>query len=314
MIYMGADGVIISIIIPAKNEEINLKNCLVSVFNIDYPRSCYEVIVVDNGSTDSTVSVAISAGATVYQKPGLNISALRNFGVQMTHGDILVFLDADCTVAKDWLREAEKYFTASEIVCFGSAPRIPEQPSWVQKTWFMVREKKTLVTETPWLESMNMFVRRGAFDQVGGFDEALTTCEDVDLSYRLSRYGKIVSDQRIVAIHHGEARNLSTFFKKERWRGKSNYRGILQHGLRMDELPSLVLPIYFLLLLLLSFSFLATSKFSLAAAAGICWQLPVAGITYRHIHPRLNLGNFFRLLALYNVYYFARALAVFSHN
>ena len=308
---MGTEDVIISIIIPAKNEEINIKRCLESVFGIDYPHQRYEVIVVDNGSTDSTVSIAVSAGATVFRKPGLKISALRNFGVHMAHGNILAFLDADCTVSKDWLRNAEKYFFSEKIVCFGSSPCIPAQPTWVQETWFKVRQKRMIVTETSWLESMNMFVRRMPFEKIGGFDETLTTCEDVDLSYRLAKYGKIVSDQRIVAIHHGEARDLLTFFKKERWRGKSNYRGMIQHGLRMDELPSLVLPIYFLFFLLLFFIFLAASKFSFAAATGISWQLPILGITYRQIHTQLNFGSFFRLLALYNVYYLARSLAIF---
>lgn len=308
---MTTADVFVSVIIPAKNEAVNISTCLKSVFSVEYPQQNYEVIIVDNGSTDATVEIAESLGAAVFEKPELKISALRNFGVEMARGDIIAFLDADCTVEKDWLEKAKVYFSSEDTVCFGSPPRIPQQPTWVQKTWFLVREKKEQLMETPWLESMNMFVRRSVFQNIGGFDETLTTCEDVDLSYRLAEHGKIISDQRIIAIHHGEAPDLKTFFKKERWRGKSNYRGMFRHGLRIDELPSLALPIYFLSFLVLTILLLLSDRFFLATIATILWQLPVMGITYLKTMDKLNPGSYVRLLALYNVYYLARGFAIF---
>jgi glycosyltransferase involved in cell wall biosynthesis len=302
---------IVSIIIPAKNEAENIKECLLSLSCIDYPSNQIEIIVVDNGSKDNTVGVAQSYKASIYVKPKLSISALRNFGAQVAKGQILAFLDADCTVPRDWLLQASRYFPPKNIVCFGSAPRIPDNPTWVQKTWYFVRKKRESVLEVSWLESMNMFIRREAFEEAGGFNETLITCEDVDISYRLARLGKIISDQRICAIHHGEARDIKSFFRKELWRGKSNYKGLVQHGLRIHELPSLVLPIYYLLMLLATF-FLCFSGQGLYALAAICLQqFPLAAITFIKVRKHSNISTFLHLLFLYNIYFCARGIAIF---
>ena len=68
-----------SIIIPAKNEEHNIGKCLDSILAVDFQLERFEVIVVDNGSTDRTVQVSKTKGATVYFEPELTISGLRNF-------------------------------------------------------------------------------------------------------------------------------------------------------------------------------------------------------------------------------------------
>lgn len=303
----------ISIIIPAKNEENNIGTCLDSVFTIDYRADEYEVIVVDNGSNDQTTQIADKKGAKVQRLPNVNISTLRNLGVRQAKGEIIVFLDADCTVEKDWLKKAEKYFEDPSIVCFGSAPKIPTEPTWVQSSWFLVRKKREVFTEVTWLESMNMFVNRKVYERVGGFNEKLITCEDVDLSYKLSAHGRIVSDQNIQATHHGEAKNIVGFFRKELWRGKSNYSGLWQHGLRLNEIPSLILPPYYLLMASLLLGGIFCMPWSFAIVVFLLWQIPIAGIVFLKIQTHSEYRYFFQLNFLYNVYYLARGLAVFKH-
>jgi len=304
--------ILVSIIIPAKNEEKNIVRCIESILVNTYPSTGYEVIVVDNGSTDRTADLAKSCGATVYRKPGVTVSALRNYGARKSRGKILAFLDADCTVERDWLKSSARYFRREDVVCFGSPPCIPANPTWVQQTWFRVRDPEKKLRETGWLESMNMFVRRGAFEQVGGFDERLTTCEDVDISYRLSAHGKIISDPDIKAIHHGEARTIREFFRKELWRGKSNYQGVLRHGLQLKEVPSLILPFHFGISALLVAIFRVIGLETIwVYAMIILWQAPLmisAGFKVRH-NP--GMGQYLQLLLLYNVYYLARFCAVF---
>ena len=268
--------------------------------------------MVDNGSSDSTPTVAKFCGAVVYPKPGLSISGLRNFGAQVAKSSVLAFIDADCSVAVDWLRTASTYFSREDVACFGSAPVIPDNPTWVEQSWFLVRQKGKTVTETGWLESMNMFICKDTFVKAGGFNENLVTCEDVDISYRLRKYGKIISDQRIRAVHHGEAKTLSHFFRKERWRGTSNYRGLSQHGLHPDELPSLILPLYFGLCPLLALIFLIINQSLLyAGALLLLGQFPIIAITLVKTFNRFRPRTFLSLLFLYNVYYLARFLAIF---
>ena len=157
-----------------------------------------------------------------------------------------------------------------------------------------------------------MFTRKEIFEKAGRFNEELITCEDVDLSYRLGKLGKIISDFRIRTVHHRDPKTLKDFFNKERWRGKSNYQGVFQHGLRFDELPSLTMPIYYLLMFLFIIVLLIYGEVKYFFAAFILWQLPLLALTYlKYIKKHLSLLIFFKLLLLYNVYFFARGIAVF---
>lgn len=304
-----------SIIIPAKNEEANIGSCLDSINAIDWPTDQYEVIVVDNGSSDRTAEIAREKGARVFVKPELTISGLRNFGAGEGTGEILAFLDADCTVTRSWLQTAAPYLQRVEVVCFGSPPVVPENATWVPKAWFVVRRKSMGAAETDWLESMNMFVRREPFLDCGGFDESLITCEDYDLSLRLRANGLIIADSSIVAVHHGEAASIGHFFRKELWRGKSNFTGMARHGFSLAELPSLLAPsLHCLIWLLLGGASLAGSRRILAATVMlfILWQLMLIVICFRKLRATDASGMLFQLYFLLNIYLIARGVGVFS--
>jgi len=305
-----------SVIIPAKNEQKYLPHCLQSLSRLDYPQEAYEVLVIDNGSTDNTVEIAKQYGAKVFVRPELTIAGLRNFGASNGQGRFLVFLDADCTVAPDWLTTASLWMDQADVCCFGGPPEGPENGTWVQKTWYIVRRKQHIIEEVEWLESMNMFVRKEIFDSIHGFDETLITCEDYDLSLRLRQHGRIVADRRIRAIHHGEAATLGHFYRKERWRGASNFSGLGRHGLHLRELPSLLAPIAFILCLAataigLVISVAKSDAFLLwfVVAFFLLWQLPIfllAMLKGRSASFQLRLG----LYLLLNIYFLARGMAM----
>lgn len=239
-----------SIVIPAKNEEANIVRCLDSLNVLEWDKQEYEVIVVDNGSSDRTVELARERGASVYVKPELTISGLRNFGASKAAGQVLAFLDADCAVVPRWLSAASEYLDETKgVVAFGSPVVLPETYTWVQRAWFNVRGKPGQVVEVEWLESANLFVRRSSFNAVGGFNESLVTCEDYDLTQKLKNVGRLVSDYRVAAIHYREPSTVREFFKKEMWRGKSNFSRLLTAKINKAEIPSLALPVIYILLL-----------------------------------------------------------------
>lgn len=310
-----------TVIIPAKNEEKNIQACLQSISNIDYPADKYEVLLIDNGSTDRTVEIAESFGAIVSIQPELTISGLRNFGATFAKGKILAFLDADCTVDRDWLKAASLYLDNHEVVSFGSPAILPPNATWVQRAWFNVREKKSQVVEVGWHESANVFVLKEAFHSVGGFDKSLVTCEDYDLSFRLGSLGKQLSDSRILAIHHREPATIKEFFRKESWRGKSNISGIFKHGIHLRELPSLLFPFVYLFCiistLLMVFGVLVGVKivtFWTMCGWLLLWQFPLMVLalnkgTTSVCHP-LRLGLYFLL----NIYFLSRANAMLRNN
>jgi glycosyltransferase involved in cell wall biosynthesis len=231
-----------------KNEARFIEGCLKAIRNNDYPKDAYEIICVDNGSTDQTVGLAKTLADQVYQIPNQTISYLRNFGAQKAVGAYLAFVDADCIVDPLWLKAASHYFNRQDIVCFGSTPTIPKDATWVQRTWYLHKDMRQDVQPVNWLESMNLFVRKDVFSKVGGFNEFLMTCEDVDLCYRIGENHTILSDKKVRVVHLGEAATLKEFFFKELWRGSSNIKGIMEHGIKLKEMPSILIPLYYLAL------------------------------------------------------------------
>lgn len=121
-----ADLPFVSIIIPARNEELNLVECIESVFSVDYPREKFEVIIVDDRSSDSTPSLLLMQQ---FRFPNLITARINSdgeknlqgkagaldYGIQRAKGEILLFTDADCTVHTQWVREHAKVYQDSKV-------------------------------------------------------------------------------------------------------------------------------------------------------------------------------------------------------
>ena len=312
---------LVSVVIPVRNDARRLERCLASLAEQDYPRDRYEIIVIDNGSTDDSAPVAATFGARVLIHPGLRVGALRNRGVEVARGSLLAFVDSDHEAPPGWMRTAcEALAASSEVLILGSPYLAPPDGTWVQRIWELHRVRGPRRKRATWLGTGNMFLRAGDFQLVGGFREDLVAAEDVDLCVRLAELpGQILSDMRFANIHHGEPPTLMAFFWKEYWRGSSGVWGYISHGMPLHELPSLVYPLLHLL-------GLATVLFLLPWAlvqGGTAWQWLCAA-TCALLMPSLLLGlktswEMRRLSAmpalavLYLTYGLARAAALFKH-
>jgi len=304
----------VSVIIPTKNEEKNLTLCLDALTKIDYPKHLYEIIVVDNGSVDKTIEIAKKYGVRIFEEPDKKISGLRNLGANESGGSILAFIDADVIVDDKWLENAvNRLNNNNEIACAGSSPDIPVESTWVTKAKYLMVEARgeNINTSRKWLTSMNLIIRKDIFFKMGGFNESLITCEDVDFGYRLTKKYQIYYDKKIRAVHLGEPRTLAELFKKEMWRGTSNFQGIRSHGLVLNEIKSLILPVYcFVTLLLFVFSFMAGFT-NFIPYILLLIIFPVLLKTSAVIYKTGKYNMFLKFFICFSTYVLARTAAVF---
>ena len=104
----------VSVIIPAHNESGSVEHTVRAVLGQEYPD--FEVIVVDNASTDDTGAVAERLGARVVREPRKGILFAKEAGRRAATGEIIAGLDADCVASPDWIRKGVSYFTKPDIV------------------------------------------------------------------------------------------------------------------------------------------------------------------------------------------------------
>lgn len=222
-----------SVVIPARNEERNIGRCLEALKRMDFPRGSFEVIFVDNGSSDRTVELVESFQADfslrILKKSNVYIAAVRNAGAAVAKGRTFAFLDADCEVRKDWLIEASKAISNGIKGGFGSFYLIPEKSSWIARRWHEAHEKSPS-GEVIYLPSGDLFVSAEVFQKVGGFDESIQTNEDFELCQRIRASGlPITCIPELGVIHWGTPQTLGAFYRKNRWHGMHVFRVFLRN-------------------------------------------------------------------------------------
>ena len=261
----------VSLIIPVLNDAAGLKRCLSSILANDYSPDRVEVIVADNGSNDGSPEVAVAYGAKVLRLPGLSVAEVRNRAARTASGEVLAFVDADHELSGAWLTAAIRALREPGVGAAGAPYHPPSDATWVQRLYDSLRSHGIEPKETRWLGSGNLAVWKDAFLGVGGFDPALTACEDVDFCRRLAEAGwRLVADGRLHSIHYGDPRTLRQLFRSELWRGRDNLRVSLRGRVALRDLPSLVTP----LLILASVATLPIS----VGLASLGAPLPLAGI------------------------------------
>lgn len=214
----------ISFVIPAFNEEENIEDAISSIRQSVEKRYDYEILVVDNGSTDQTRDVVEKLGVKVLCQPNATISALRNLGVERTQGDILVFIDADVSLRDSWgenIGPILELLKREPLTITGSTYGLRDNPTWLEKAWFgPILDKK----DVHYLNGGHLITTRNLFQAIKGFDPTLETAEDHDFCIRAKKIGaSIINNPSLQVIHYGYPQSLKKFFLRERWHGKGNF-------------------------------------------------------------------------------------------
>ena len=308
----------VSVVIPAYNESAHIAKTLAALGAQTLPRAEFEIVLVDNGSSDGTVRLAeafaTSLPLRIVSLPKRSISAVRNHGVRLTAGGILAFLDADCVPEPSWLERSVDLAPPNSV--WGAHYLVPLEGTWVGKVWFRYQatEREGPVSFLP---GGDLFLRRKDFDRIGGFSESLETSEDVELCSRARESGmEVLAFPSLGVFHEGTPRTLRGFYRQNRWHGKHVLRSFLDNFPSTRNLPLIALSFYtfalFWAALIVPFFAISGRHWLLAVAPLLLLPVPAAVISLAKTVKAGSLGQWPQLAVLYLTYFLARAAAL-SH-
>ena len=176
-----------SFIIPAHNEEKFVGGCLESIRRAAAPfPGEVETIVVLNRCSDGTERIAAEAGARIIREDAKSLSIIRNAGAREARGDILVTIDADSRISENMLVEIDRALASGKYIG-GGVRVLPDRRSMGIVFTLAILNAFMRLTG---LAGGSYWCKRGDFEAVGGFNEALFMGEDLEFAQRLKRYGK----------------------------------------------------------------------------------------------------------------------------
>ena len=181
----------VSIVVPVYNGAGTISACLESLLSQNYPAEAYDIIVVENGSTDNTTQAVEKYPVRLFHSERRGPASARNYGISKGEADIIAFTDADCIAHPNWLAELTRPYLDPQIGGVGGTILAHDHANPTDVEMFS-REHSPLINFVsgegeflPHLYTANASYRRDLLIQVGGFNPKMITGEDVDLSWRV---------------------------------------------------------------------------------------------------------------------------------
>ena len=221
----------ISIIIPAYNAAQTIEACI-KALQQQTTKETYEIIVVNDASTDNTVAVATAVGAhQIISKGKLGKSGTRNAGAQAAQGEILLFTDSDCEPLPDWIeRMITPFRHDAEVVGVKGAYYSRQRELVARFTQVEVEERYDRMRQLPTTNFIDTYAaayKRDIFLDNGGFDTSLPEVEDQDFSFRLAAKGYKMVFVPEARVYHRHTTSAKHYFKRKFAIGK--WKAMLMH-------------------------------------------------------------------------------------
>lgn len=209
----------VSVIVPAYNSEKTIGKCIDSLLAQNYPKNKYEIIIVDNNSSDLTVDIIKKYPVKIiYEKKYQSAYAARNAGIKVAQGSIIAFTDSDCAADKNWIRQGITAFSDKNVI--GAGGKIL---SYDPKTWVELYEQRRASHDpakkmTPHhftekcaaISGGNAFYKEKIFKELGFFDPDKTSGQDTRLSFAIqnkTKYQLVYIPQSVV--YHKQAQTVN---------------------------------------------------------------------------------------------------------
>lgn len=215
----------VSVIVCSYNGGATLAACLESLGKINYPD--YEVILVDDGSTDNTGEIAAGFPSVRYiHQNNCGLSHARNTGAAAAKGDVFAYTDSDCMADPDWLYYLIGTLLSGDFAGVGGPNISPPAQNWIQACVSAAPggPSHVLLTDTvaEHIPGCNMAWYRWAFENVGGFDpEFQKAGDDVDFCWRVQQDGHSVAFSPTAMVWHHRRFTLRAFRKQQEGYGEA---------------------------------------------------------------------------------------------
>ena len=213
-----------SVIIPAYNAGKTLPDTLVALKDQSVSNGEYEVIVVDDGSTDDTAALARCFGVNCISQPNRGPATARNQGVRVARGEIILFTDADCVPDRDWIRQMTLPFRSERTVGVKGAYRTRQPEFAARFAQAEFEDRYDLLRKVAAIDMVDTYsaaFRRGVFIKIGMFDESFPVAnnEDTELSYRLCAAGYLLEFNPAAVVYHRHPNSFTKYLKLKYKRG-----------------------------------------------------------------------------------------------
>lgn len=232
----------ISVVVCTRNGSRTLRECLESLKALNYPD--YEVLVIDDGSTDATAEIAKGFDFVKYhrQEPA-GLSVARNRGAELATGSIVAYTDDDCIAHADWLLHLSHAFADESVIAAGG-PNIPPPPrNRIERVVAAAPGAPAHVllsdTEAEHLPGCNLAIRKDALNAIGGFKADFTTAgDDVDICWRLREHGGRGSLRFVpgAMVWHHRRFTIRAYLKQQRGYGFAEALLMAEHPERFAPL------------------------------------------------------------------------------
>jgi GT2 family glycosyltransferase len=230
----------VSVVVCSYNGARTLDECLRSLGRLDYPS--YEVILVDDGSTDGTSEIAGRFPDIKYiHQPNLGLSVARNVGAQASSGDVVAYTDSDCVADEHWLFHLVTAMLGQSADAIGGPNLPPPTDSWTAQcvaaspggpSHVMLDDRRA-----EHVPGCNMAFRRDTLLALGGFDSQFRQAgDDVDICWRFLDAGKTIGYAPSAVVWHHRRNTVKAYLRQQKGYGRSEAMLHFKHPQRFNLL------------------------------------------------------------------------------
>jgi O-antigen biosynthesis protein len=228
----------VSVVVCSYNAERTMEACLASLEVLNYPD--YEVIVVNDGSTDGTLAIAERFGyCRIISQPNKGLSVARNVGAEAATGEIVAYTDSDCVADPDWLTYLVAKMESADLVACGGPNFPPPENSLVPAAVAVSPGGPTHVLladdVAEHIAGCNMAFRRSVLLSMGGFDPIYRAAgDDVDICWRFQDAGHVIGFSPAAVVWHFRRNTVRAYIGQQRGYGKAEALVYSKHPFRFN--------------------------------------------------------------------------------